>query len=352
MEIKRSSGKLEWVEVGRGLAALGVVLTHYSVTRTGEVTIPFFRSLGGYSVEFFFVLSGFIIFYAHGKEAGEPKAVIPYIWRRFVRVFPTYWMILGLALLATNFQPTLRNVDFGPLRMLRESVLAPGNTLMIGQAWTLRHEVLFYAIFSLMLLNKRVGIVAFLAWMGAVAGNLAINGLPPGQVNDPLGILVHHYNLDFLLGMVIAIALRREKTGLALAISLAVMLPPLVIWIASGYQDATAKILFYKPLFAAVLIGAITASRRGVPAPQILVKLGAASYALYISHELTGSVSDAVLRHIPLGQIPVLTLRVAAAVTFAWGFHELIEAPVIERLRHLPATWVRRRRERLAEAAA
>ena len=341
----RPRGKLEWIEVGRGLAALGVVLAHYSVIRPG-VTIGAFRPLGGYSVEFFFVLSGFIIFHVHGEELGRPEAVWRYLWRRFVRVFPTYWLILTLALLARPFQPSFQHSSLGISGILNEYFLAPDRFLVIGQAWTLRHEILFYVIFGAALLNRRIGLSIFMLWMAASAANLILYGLPPGQVIDPLGILVHHYNLDFLLGLLIALALRADKIFVALGLCLAAAVPPAVILATSDHPDVLARVLLYKPVFAALLIVAIIMSKRNVRAPRLLVMLGAASYALYISHELTGSVSAMVLRHVALNPVVGLLLRAAVAILFACIFHAWIERPMLKALRRVPASLRRLRGDR------
>ena len=53
-------------------------------------------------VDFFFVLSGFIIYRVHRGDIGSPHRLSRYAWRRFVRIYPTYWIILagfGLLLL-------------------------------------------------------------------------------------------------------------------------------------------------------------------------------------------------------------------------------------------------------------
>ncbi|MFX8653275.1 acyltransferase family protein, partial [Acinetobacter baumannii] len=51
---------------------------------------------GRWGVCFFFVLSGFIIAHVHWKDLGSPDRVSGFLWRRLVRIFPTYWLALAI----------------------------------------------------------------------------------------------------------------------------------------------------------------------------------------------------------------------------------------------------------------
>ena len=53
------------------------------------------KSLCWMGVNFFFVPSGFIIFFAHAKDVGRPARIGTYLWRRFARVYPTYWVFIS-----------------------------------------------------------------------------------------------------------------------------------------------------------------------------------------------------------------------------------------------------------------
>jgi peptidoglycan/LPS O-acetylase OafA/YrhL len=93
-----SQGKLSGVQTARGVAALTVVLYH--ATRALSLPqylgyIPFGNSLGfGHAgVDFFFVLSGFIIMHAHTADIGRPERLYRYMWRRVTRIYPIYWVV-------------------------------------------------------------------------------------------------------------------------------------------------------------------------------------------------------------------------------------------------------------------
>lgn len=87
--------RMDLIQVGRGIAAMMVVLFHLGGAMSaekyfGDLTyIRLFR-FGSAGVEFFFVLSGFIIMYAHQKDIGRPDALAYYARRRAVRIYPSY----------------------------------------------------------------------------------------------------------------------------------------------------------------------------------------------------------------------------------------------------------------------
>ena len=162
---------LRVLQAGRGLAAAGVAAFHLSVTmgvdRYGGVPVfTEFTRQGFRGVDFFFVLSGFIIFFAHFKDLGHPAAWKEYAYRRFVRVFPIYWLYTAglVVLLLLGFGTEAKNprvfADWlTSWTLIRFTDAAPP----IGPAWTLFHEVAFYAMFSLLIFNLRLGIIALSA---------------------------------------------------------------------------------------------------------------------------------------------------------------------------------------------
>jgi peptidoglycan/LPS O-acetylase OafA/YrhL len=80
----------------RGLAALAVVLYHYLYHYNSlfghSFAIPDFLWIGYYGVHFFFMISGFVIFWTISRTT---KA-LDFIWSRFSRLYPVYWAALSL----------------------------------------------------------------------------------------------------------------------------------------------------------------------------------------------------------------------------------------------------------------
>ncbi|MDR5730539.1 MAG: acyltransferase, partial [Terriglobia bacterium] len=90
----------------RGIAILLVVLLHFGA-RPSHVprilTAPF--ALGWTGVDLFFVLSGFLITGILLDTTDRPRFFSTFWFRRFLRIFPAYWLLLALYFLI--LRPTL-----------------------------------------------------------------------------------------------------------------------------------------------------------------------------------------------------------------------------------------------------
>ena len=40
----------------------------------------------------FFVLSGFLMYYIHSEDLGRPRGLLPFAYKRFSRIYPSYWV--------------------------------------------------------------------------------------------------------------------------------------------------------------------------------------------------------------------------------------------------------------------
>lgn len=167
--------KLTSIQACRGVAAMLVVLFHTNICFehpkywNGKPFGSVF-DFGGAGVEFFFVLSGFIILHVHWFDLGRPQRVRRYLWKRFRRIYPIYWFVL-LPLIPGYVLVHSWGYGFerDPLVIFSSIVLVPfgGELATLAVAWTLYHEVLFYAAFAVAILNVRVGSFLLLIWLAA-----------------------------------------------------------------------------------------------------------------------------------------------------------------------------------------
>ncbi len=282
--------RLSGIEAVRGCAATAVVLYHAARHLNWVLGTPqLMRAVqfGHAGVDLFFVVSGFIILFVHHRDVGEPSRSRHYLARRFSRVMPTYWVALGLTLLislaAGHAVPPVA-------RLLWSVTLLPSvEEPILGIAWTLQYEIVFYAAFSVLIISRRAGLALSGVWLGwilvvwlgwgavaAISGNAGI----PSSLYDP-------YNLEFFMGMAGAYWLRRRtvpKPRLFLAVGLAVLILTAAAEDA-GYLDgyaAPARLAYGIPS-ALLILGVAEAERCGrLTIPAGLRLLGGASYSIYL----------------------------------------------------------------------
>ncbi len=281
-----ASAKLLSIELARGVAAIIVVLYHAARHLDRNVGFVDGRQLfqfGHAGVDFFFVISGFIILFVHGGDLGRPERIGHYAARRFTRIYPIYWVILVLtvALAARSVLPS-------PLEVAWAAALLPTRgEPMVGVAWTLQHEIVFYGVFAVLILNLRAGVVLLGLWLGLIAHGFLSAG-PRGMA----AVFVSAYNLEFFFGMGAAWWLRRHEVarpGAVLALGLSVFAlfaGAEVLGHVDGYAS-WARLAYGLPS-ALIILGLVEMERGGrIRVPVRLLWLGRASYSIYLFH-LTG----------------------------------------------------------------
>lgn len=341
----RARSTLRTVELTRGLAALAVALFHSNsvVSALGGPDLGW-TSFGERGVDFFFVLSGFIIVTAHGGDIAAGGRARQYLAKRAIRLLPLLWLVV----IAWTVQQSVVGRAPEPGMVLRSLTLVPSLEMPIPNVvWTLRHEALFYVMFVLLLVSPRVGRVAFGLWTAGIVGQLALTlvGEPIGAVGS---FLLTSYYLDFGLGMLVAWAHRRWTfevswrpllvAGIGLAMACVVEKKvPIHRLAINDYVTPAAQFwtLLLGLLFALALHGLLRVEPV-LAVPQWAVTLGAASYAIYLVHTLVYELLKPVWPMLPLefvrfgGAQALLTIiGVAAGLTV----HRFVERPMTRALR-------------------
>ncbi|CAI1592684.1 Acyltransferase family [Serratia proteamaculans] len=152
----RASGRLEYVDSIRGLAAFGVVIAHFVVPLYANSSFFFnyLFDLGKIGVVLFFIISGFIIPFSFKVHNGGVKA---FLISRFFRLYPAYWFSLFAFLISSYFV----GKAFPFYQILANATMlqaAIGIRDIVGVYWTLFIELIFYclciALFVVGILNK------------------------------------------------------------------------------------------------------------------------------------------------------------------------------------------------------
>jgi exopolysaccharide production protein ExoZ len=193
------------LDIGRFLAALAVVLFHCSEFLQHRPFGGVFR-VGYVGINFFFVLSGFVITNAHFRDIGCPDRVAAYARKRFLRIFPPYWAASLLAILCIAKFPYHQPVTL--INVVTNALLIPKTTRdypFVVPAWSLSYELMFYLFFAVLIaLPKKFAIAALLLWPAMV---LLLGPAVTGVF--PLSFLFNPLVLQFFLGILAALIYTR-----------------------------------------------------------------------------------------------------------------------------------------------
>ncbi|HTH16335.1 MAG TPA: acyltransferase [Magnetospirillum sp.] len=338
--------KLEGLQACRGIAALLVLLYHdalsyhpisaglYDFATQVRLTGPTPFDFGHAGVDFFFVLSGFIILWVHQGDIGRRERIAPYARRRFMRVYPTYWLVLAMLLGVYAVRPDMGGQHAHDLAVIVKSFfLWPQPPYPIVTAtWTLSHELLFYVLFAIILFHPRLGAAVFLAWLGLIAW---VNITEPA--NFPLAFLGRQQNLEFFMGMAVAWIVRHRSVPLPWCFAVA----GAGLFIACGLTEAYTSLpvgrfeaLGYGATSALLVLGVVGLEQAGrLRVAPILSILGDASYSIYLTHMALLAVLARTFRALalpePLAGWPAFVLMAVLATSGGVLFHLMVERPIL-----------------------
>jgi len=171
-----TSARYESLDAWRGIACLAVVAFHASAPLCGENTwlqsLPLYQVIlhGGLGIHLFFVISGYCVVAAAVYSLQRGRGVGSYAVARVRRIFPPYWISIAPPLLAYfallyvtrhGMGAPTSHILSGGTDLLRPGPLLSNLLLMqvpfgvdsiVGVAWTLSYEVVFYAIVAVFML--------------------------------------------------------------------------------------------------------------------------------------------------------------------------------------------------------
>lgn len=334
---------LNSVQLLRALASIAVVIHHaavlYALPKYGNAaTFGGYLELGQYGVDLFFVISGFIIATAHWNDIGKPSEIGRYVNRRFTRIFPIYWLFLIGTIMLIVAGIAYRDVPLSASNLIQSFTLVrlSGETLPLTVAWTLFHELLFYAIFGVLILSRRVGFVLLLCWTALILANFTLAG--PRNTSS-FQVVTDLINLEFLAGIGVFLFLKRIQPTASLAYALAGAGVLAVVAVALVHDGLLQRTVYetralYGISFGLLIAGLIMLERLGrITIAGSLVFLGNASFTLYLVHGPFISFTWQILNKLGLltavpGEIYVVGVSIAA-IAVASLLYVLVEQPLL-----------------------
>lgn len=297
----------------RFFAAMAIIAFHFSINNAAMLP-PFLYAIikhGNMAVNFFFVLSGFVLAYTYLDKTVEPRR----FWvARFARIYPVYLLALPLNIPAYLDTINLASgTDFvaALTTLLTEVTLLQAWLPLYGcgincPGWSISAEAFFYLLFPFVgiylarLRTRRLFLVAVAVWVVAIAINtplwLTYTTMNDGDMKRLFGDFIAFnplLNLSaFLIGLITGIAFLRQSytnsnntlSHRVTALEIGVLLLALVMIAYSGIPHALLRTGIASPFFAAIIY-VLALGKGGIAqllSHPLLLILGEASYAIYI----------------------------------------------------------------------
>ena len=243
-------------------------------------------------VDFFFVLSGFIITWVHFKDIGKINRLTDYLIRRVTRIYPPYWCILApLVILYFLFPHSGTPSQHAPVNIFLSFFLLPNpQQPVLGVAWTLVYEMFFYTLFAMVIAIGHRGWLMFQCWAIAILILCAAGH----SSTWPGSFFFDTRNLEFLFGVVIARFLAGSNlpapgsfvVGGALLFSSGMLIKFLIVdELAPVYDN-----ILFGLASAAMIAGLVELERTGrIAFGRSARLLGSGSYSIYLVHSVIQS---------------------------------------------------------------
>lgn len=313
----------------RGLAALGIMVYHYSVWTFGKFNAEtILGRIGIYGVSIFYVLSGVTLFYVYAEKM-RPSArdLADFYLKRILRIFPLLWLATLLTLVFVGTAPDYVKL-FLNLTGLFSIVQWDGH--IAAGAWSIGNELVFYLFFPVFVLLLKRNKIALFFFSLIIAGvyfyfsfvrfdpTLALNAQKSDYFN-PLnqvflflgGFLIGYFSKRFFLSKLGCYAL------------LTVAIATFVFYPAAGDRihllAGTTRIVFTFICFAVCWC----ACQLQLQLPEFLERslslLGECSYSVYLLHPVVYSFFDIINNNYFHGPESV-KLLFAIGVTFPLSY--------------------------------
>jgi exopolysaccharide production protein ExoZ len=327
--------KLLSLQVFRGLAAL-IVLIHHGVIIMSDKELGVINAIfdvGWVGVDFFFVLSGFIIYYTCHTLIGNRKNLNEYLFKRVIRIYPLYWIItIGVLLIYSimNFER-----EFNAMQIIKSLLLFPQTEVpVVSVSWSLVYELFFYIMFGLTIyFGKYFARVILSIWiLGIVLNSFKVINITKYFFLD---FIFSNNNLEFLIGCIVAYFIINFRVkynrGLLLIGILMVIFSWMKVIEGEIIRYSTESMLIFGFSSGLIVLSAVSIDLKKSPKyPRFLIILGDASYSIYLTHVFIFGFLNQI--YIKLGFFdPLLAFILMIIITIILGgvCYFLLEKPLL-----------------------
>lgn len=306
------------IQYMRAIAALLVVVNHAAWKGVQYSTDPFdwFNKIGNIGVDIFFIISGYIMCVT---TVDRNLSISKFLYARFMRIIPLYWILTAFALLVYLVFPGKVNSSGGDTNVILSFLLIPGEgKFLLRNGWTLSYEFLFYLVFSFGLISK--GVFRYVLPISILV-SLTILGSFANPSLKYLSFALNPLVLEFVMGMLTFLIFRKRSTNVVLGVVFIVLGITVAIWF--NRLEMSNRILENGIPAWLFFIGMLNVEcwfqrvQKGLIF-RVFRELGDSSYSLYLIHPFALTFGAIVLNYIGLdkyGYFFVIILILAATLS-------------------------------------
>lgn len=327
------------IQILRFFAAVAVVAFHaWGVAPDGyklpEGAIAFALSRGGHGVDLFFVISGFIIFYATHDAKLTPAG---FLRRRVERIVPLYFFVIfAVTMLAVALPATFGTPDWYTPRHILKSLafiaFTDGEMPVVYVGWSLEYEMHFYVAVALLMALTRdvwrniVTIFSVAVMVGRIPG--------VGATLENYAFFADPMILEFVFGVIVGSLFVNGRVSWPMAVATACAIAAVLV------TDPASRAIMSGIPSALLVAAAAFVSRMPIDPsrPELaLARLGDASYSIYLAQVQTVSLASRFLVGLIPAIPPLLLIIVTTGIVVALGLllNILVERPLLKLSRRL-----------------
>lgn len=376
-------GRLAFADLLRGLAALAVVIGHLTFDFLNDpqliarvtlseplpgIAIPeiidrFFNlfRVAAIGVAVFFLISGFVI-----PLSLERTSTPAYLLKRFLRIFPAYWVALLICLVALFLSEAFWSksdwftpIDYISNTLLVANVFARPDIIAVG--WTLQIEVKFYLLAPLIYMALKRGMLIPVLLCGAAVAGIFWNAT---ALCDNVHIACwDHYRIGARMVWLDAMSMVYMLIGSVFYAHYRGLISTWravlgVVFLFACYQACVSTSPLpimtmgrHLPYFWGLAIFACCyALRDKIALARPFRFLADISYSLYMIHTIIGCVTMRLLMAAGVPYLACLVAALALVTTLATAMHRWVEAPMIALGKRLSNAWFGSRKRDTAPA--
>lgn len=324
----------------RGVAAFAVLLFHRRTWFGGE----FFLGHAYLAVDFFFILSGFVIALAYGRRLSASGSFSPYLRDRAIRLYPL--MIAGAAV---GLAAACLGADAASGKSIVEisaaavasAVGAPAiwdrNPFWInGPIWSLFYEIAVNVLFGLIafgLTTRRLTLLITSSAFAMILISWHFGGFVVGGHRSTMPVGIFRVIASFFIGVALY---RLHQKGILADGGRRWWIAPILLGSFIVLPKESSWSFLYDPIvvFALYPILVLAAAGSAPIMPRVAIWSGGISFPLYVTHEpLLRILEHVLLPSGDSGPLGIKLLCVGIAVAIAWASLHFYDIPVRTMLR-------------------